>query len=194
MRRRVFLRGSIALMASGPLLVSAALAENASRQTAYAFSFRTIDGDALPLAGFAGRALLVVNTASRCGFTHQYAGLQDLHRRFHARGLSVVAVPSNDFGGQEPGTAEEIKSFCTGEYGVTFTLAGKETVRGADAHPFYRWAYRELGPRNAPAWNFHKYLIDGEGRLIAAFASRVAPTSLEVIAAVEAALSRSAEG
>lgn len=194
MRRRTFVGGAVALLAIGPFLGSGAAARNASRQTAYAFSFQTIDGENLPLAGFAGRALLVVNTASRCGFTHQYAGLQDLHQRFHARGLSVVAVPSNDFGGQEPGTAEQIKSFCTGEYGVTFTLADKESVRGSDAHPFYRWAYRELGPRNAPAWNFHKYLVDKSGRLITAFPSRVAPTSLAVVAAIEAALSAPVAG
>ncbi|MEO1199836.1 MAG: glutathione peroxidase [Pseudomonadota bacterium] len=158
---------------------------SASMLSAYAFTFSDIDGGALPLSRFAGQVMLVVNTASRCGYTGQYAGLQALHERYHARGLVVLAVPSNDFGGQEPGTAEEIKGFCTGTYGVTFPLAGKDVVRGPGAHPFYLWAYRTLGPENAPRWNFHKYLIGRDGRLIDAFATPVPPEDPQIVAAIE---------
>jgi glutathione peroxidase len=156
--------------------------------SAHAFSFNTIEGAPLPLAAFAGKPLLVVNTASECGFTPQYAELESLWQRYRARGLVVLGVPSNDFGGQEPGSNEAIKSFCETKFHVDFPLAAKEKVAGAAAHPFYRWIAAELGDAGAPRWNFHKYLSGPDGALLGAWPSRVAPLAPELVAAVEAAL------
>ncbi|MFI4989220.1 MAG: glutathione peroxidase, partial [Alphaproteobacteria bacterium] len=142
--------------------------------TAHDFSFQSIDGTPLPLAAYRGKPVLVVNTASECGFTPQYKELEALWRKYGARGLVVLGVPSNDFGGQEPGSAAEIKKFCTLNYGIDFPLAGKERVIGADAHPFYRWVASELGEDAAPRWNFHKYLVGPDGELAGMWPSRVA--------------------
>ncbi|MEX2643212.1 MAG: glutathione peroxidase [Acetobacterales bacterium] len=158
--------------------------------TAHDFGFTAIEGGPLPLSQYRGKALLVVNTASFCGFTPQYAGLQSLWERYRDRGLVVLGVPSNDFGGQEPGSAGEIKSFCEVNFGIDFPMTGKQQVRGAGAHPFYRWASEALGPANAPSWNFHKYLVGPDGRLLGAYPSRVTPESEQLGAAVEAALPR----
>ncbi len=161
---------------------------------AHRFSFESIDGGPLPLSAYAGRVVLVVNTASLCGYTPQYEGLQTLWETYRDRGLVVLGVPSNDFGGQEPGSAEEIKTFCTVNFDVDFPLADKAQVKGPGAHPFYRWAETELGPDAAPKWNFHKYLIGRDGRLAGWFPTRTTPQSAEVAAAVEAALARPAGG
>ena len=189
MARRAFLGlavagGAVAIVT----LASPARASGASQRTAHSFSFPDIDGGTLRLSDHAGRAVLVVNTASRCGFTSQYAGLQQLHERYAAEGLTIIGVPSNDFGQQEPGTEREIRAFCSGTYGVQFPMTGKTRVRGASAHPFYRWARDELGPQNAPRWNFHKYLVGRDGRLLAAFPSHVTPMGQPIREAVEAAL------
>jgi glutathione peroxidase len=158
--------------------------------SAFDFEFTGIDGAPLPLAAFRGKALLVVNTASQCGFTPQYAALQELWRRYRARGLVVLGVPSNDFGGQEPGTEAGIKRFCEVNFDVDFPLADKQRVIGGAAHPFYRWVAAELGEGAAPRWNFHKYLIAPDGRIAGTFPSRVEPLAPEVVAAVEAVLPR----
>src|SRR5947208_1574678 len=126
-----------------------------SRMTAYAFSFAGLKGGDIKLAEYAGRPILVVNTASQCGYTPQYAGLQELWKRYHERGLMVVGVPSNDFGGQEPGGAAEIEEMAQHGYGVAFPLAAKAAVRGTGQHPFYKWAAEK--PLELPHWNFHKY-------------------------------------
>ena len=156
--------------------------------TAYDFTFTAIEGQPLPLASFRGKSVLVVNTASFCGFTRQYAGLQEVWERYRDRGLVVLGVPSNDFGGQEPGTEAEIKEFCEVNFDVDFPLAEKEQVVGGDAHPFYRWIAAELGDAGVPRWNFHKYLIDANGELAGAWPSRVTPLSKDVTEAVEQAL------
>lgn len=153
--------------------------------TAHAFSFTGIDGRPLSMAGYAGKAVLVVNTASQCGFTPQYDDLQALHDRYAAQGLVVLGVPSNDFGAQEPGTNAEIKSFCETRFGVAFPMAEKQTVIGADAHPFFRWIVDEAGEGAAPRWNFHKYLIDCEGHLVGTWPSRVRPVSPEITGEIE---------
>ena len=187
--RRVFLGAALAGVALA--LVGArspARASSVTSRTAHSFSFPDIDGGTLRLSDHAGRAVLVVNTASRCGFTSQYAGLQQLHERYASEGLTIIGVPSNDFGQQEPGTEQEIRAFCSGTYGVQFPMTGKTRVRGASAHPFYRWARDELGPQNAPRWNFHKYLVGRDGRLLAAFPSHVTPMGQPIREAVEAAL------
>ena len=156
--------------------------------TAHRFTFTTMDGQPLPLADFEGRAVLIVNTASECGYTPQYAGLQTLWETYRDRGLVVLGVPSNDFGQQEPGEEAEIKRFCEQSYGVTFSLTKKEPVIGGQAHPFYKWIVEDVGEAAAPRWNFHKYLIDAEGTLVGAWPSQVEPTSEELTAAVEEAL------
>jgi glutathione peroxidase len=159
---------------------------------AYRFSFSTLaGGEPLPLAQFEGQVLLVVNTASRCGFTKQYEGLQKLYEAYRDRGLVVLGVPSNDFGGQEPGTSEEIAHFCKLNYGVSFPLARKEAVSGEHSHPFYHWAREELGFGTSPAWNFHKYLVDRRGKLVDYFHSTTAPDSKRVTEAIEKLLDAS---
>jgi glutathione peroxidase len=118
--------------------------------------------------------LLLVNTASQCGFTPQYAGLQKLHETYGTRGLVVLGVPSNDFGAQEPGGETEIAKFCETGFGVTFPMTAKQKVIGGTAHPLYRWIATELGEGAAPRWNFHKYLFGRHGQLIDAYPSKVA--------------------
>ncbi|MFZ5556362.1 MAG: glutathione peroxidase [Pseudomonadota bacterium] len=147
-----------------------------------------IDGKPLPGKRLADKVVLVVNTASLCGFTPQYKGLQALWERYRERGLVVLGVPSNDFGGQEPGGEAKIKDFCEANFGITFPMTTKQKVRGPAAHPLYRWAEAEGGPAAVPGWNFHKLLIGRDGRLIAAFPSQVEPTDAAVTRAIEAAL------
>lgn len=171
------------VLAIGPGAVSRAAAEGA-----HDFAFTGISGDPLPLEKFAGKAVLIVNTASFCGFTPQYAGLQKVWSRYRDRGLVVLGVPSNDFGAQEPGSEAAIKEFCEVNFDIDFPLTAKQHVTGPEAHPFYRWAARELGPAAAPRWNFHKYLIAPDGRLVGWFPTRVEPTSEETIRALEALL------
>ena len=150
--------------------------------------FERIDGGSLPLADFDGKVVLVVNTASECGFTPQYSGLQKLWKQYRDRGLVVLGVPSNDFGAQEPGDEDAIAAFCTETYAVDFPMTGKVGVLGANAHPFYRWIADTLGEDAAPRWNFHKYLVDGSGDLVAMWPSKVEPLATEVVEAVEEAL------
>ena len=172
---------AVPLVAARPL---PAYAAGMSRVSAYAFTFKALDGADILLSSYAGRPLLVVNTASRCGYTPQYAGLQQVWTRYRDRGLFVLGVPSNDFGGQEPGGASDIHATTQGTYHVTFPITAKAAVKGKDAHPFYRWA-AEQRPLDAPRWNFHKYLVGRDGYLKTAFASAVEPTDPLVIAAIE---------
>ena len=155
-----------------------------SRVTAYAFTFKGLDGTEILLSSYAGHPILVVNTASLCGYTPQYTGLEALWRRYRDKGLVVLGVPSNDFGGQEPGGPAEIEKTAHDDYHVTFPLTEKVAVKGENAHPFYRWAAQER-PLEAPRWNFHKYLIGRDGRLKAAFVSAVEPSDPRVIVAIE---------
>jgi glutathione peroxidase len=153
--------------------------------TAYEFSFRTLQGKDYGLADLAGRPLVVVNTASKCGFTPQYKGLEALWRAKKEAGLVVIGVPSNDFGAQEPGNAEEISSFCELNYGVDFPMMEKVHVKGPDAHPFFKWAGKQGGFMAAPKWNFFKYLIGKDGALSDWFSSITAPESGKFVKAVE---------
>ena len=171
------------------LIVLAPIAVASERVlTAHDFSFTSIEGDHLPLTDFAGRALLVVNTASFCGFTRQYDDLQEVWQRYRDRGLVVLGVPSNDFGNQEPGTEAEIKDFCEVNFAIDFPMTEKVGVRGEDAHPFYSWAEDQLGAEARPRWNFHKYFIGPDGQLVGWFPTATKPTSDEVINAIEAQL------
>jgi glutathione peroxidase len=156
--------------------------------SAHDFEFTTIDGEPFTLARFAGKLVLVVNTASECGLTPQYRGLETLWERYRDRGLVVLGVPCNDFGAQEPGTEAEIKNFCSSRYKVEFPMTTKNAVVGKSAHPFYQWAVKQGGA--APGWNFHKYLIGADGALVATFDSRVAPEDKALVAEIEAHLPR----
>ncbi|MBI3505937.1 MAG: glutathione peroxidase [Proteobacteria bacterium] len=166
---------------------SIAATKGKTGMTAFDFEFVSIDGAPLKLADFAGRPLLVVNTASFCGYTPQYTGLEELWQAYKDKGLVLVGVPSDDFGQQEPGTNAEIKEFCDG-FDVSFPLAEKNVVVGAKAHPFYRWLAQELGEGALPRWNFFKYLIGRDGRPRGAWPSRVEPMSAEMRKAIDAAL------
>ncbi len=156
--------------------------------TAHDFSFRSIDGGALPMTQFKGKAVLVVNVASQCGLTPQYEGLEKLWREKRDKGLVVLGVPANDFGAQEPGTENEIKTFCETRFAVDFPMTAKEHVIGAGAHPLYKWVTQELGEGAAPKWNFHKYLFNRDGTIAGTFGSRTEPGDAEMGAAIDEAL------
>ena len=156
--------------------------------TAHDFEFRSIDGKPLKLKDYAGHPVLVVNTASECGFTPQYAGLESLWKKYRDRGLIVLGVPSNDFGRQEPGTESDIRNFCTKNYGVSFPMTAKYEVSGRNAHPFYHWIVAQAGDAAAPRWNFHKYLIDAKGDLVGIYPSKVSPEDKKLVTEIEGLL------
>jgi glutathione peroxidase len=156
--------------------------------SAHDFTFAGIDHKPIDLKDFKGHPVLVVNVASFCGFTPQYRDLQQLHETYGPKGLIVLGVPSNDFGAQEPKTEAEIAKFCETSYGVTFPMTAKQKVVGADAHGLYQWIAGEAGEAVMPRWNFHKYLIDKEGRLAGSWPSRVSPTSKEITGEIETVL------
>jgi glutathione peroxidase len=145
------------------------------------FSARTIDGKRQPLARYRGKVLLIVNTASQCGLTPQYAGLEELYRRYHDRGLEILGFPCNQFGAQEPGSEGEIAQFCETQFGVSFPMFAKVDVNGDDAHPLFQWLREEapglLGSK-AIKWNFTKFLVDRDGRVVERFAPTAAPADL----------------
>ena len=155
---------------------------------AHAFSFTSIEGKPLAMSGYKGKAVLLVNTASACGLTPQYKGLEALWQAYRDKGLVVLGVPSNDFGAQEPGSETEIKTFCEVRYGVDFPLTKKEHVVGAAAHPLYQWIATELGEAAVPRWNFHKYLIGKDGSIAGTFGSRTEPEAADLKQAIDAAL------
>ena len=130
----------------------------------------------------------MVNTASLCGFTYQYAGLQEVYERYRDRGLVVLGVPSNDFGQQEPGDEAEIKHFCEVNFDIDFPLTEKQVVKGEGAHPFFRHVADQLGKNSLPRWNFHKYLMDPEGHVVGAWPSKAEPTGADITGAIEQAL------
>jgi glutathione peroxidase len=156
--------------------------------SAYDYAFTSIDGTPLPFSQFKGKAVLVVNTASQCGLTPQYAGLEELWSGYRDKGLVVLGVPSNDFGAQEPGTEDQIRTFCETRFAVDFPMTSKAVVKGEGAHPFYGWARAELGDEAEPRWNFHKILIGRDGRAVRGFGSRTEPGDPELRAAIDQAL------
>lgn len=160
----------------------------AASTSAHDIAFTSIDGEPLPLSSFAGSAVLVVNTASLCGFTYQYDGLQAVYDRYRDEGLVVLGVPSNDFGQQEPGSEAEIKDFCEVNFDIDFPMTDKQSVKGKDAHPFFRYVADQLGEGSLPRWNFHKYLIGPDGELIGAWPSKAEPGGPEITGAIEQAL------
>jgi len=148
---------------------------SAGAQTIYQFDLTAIDGSAMPLLQYRGKTILLVNTASFCGFTRQYNGLQALWEKYQDHDLIVLGVPSNNFGGQEPKSEKEIAKFCQGAFNVTFPLTKKMTVGGKNTHPLYKLAAQQLGPATTPRWNFHKYIINAKGRFIYSFGSNIEP-------------------
>lgn len=171
-RRTLFACIASATLLSG-LPAGAVEPANAPRG-AHAFVFESIDGGPLALADYAGRPVLVVNTASRCGYTYQYAGLQELWERYRERGLVVLGVPSGDFR-QELASEKEVKAFCAVNFSIDFPMTAITSVRGPDAHPFFAWAAKI---EEAPSWNFNKYLVAPDGALIGHWGSQVRPASL----------------
>ncbi|MBI2718757.1 MAG: redoxin domain-containing protein [Rhizobiales bacterium] len=155
---------------------------------AHDFTFTAIDGTPLPLRRFEGKVLLVVNTASECGYTPQYEGLEKLWQDNRDQGLVVLGVPCNDFGGQEPASEAEISTFCSENYSVTFPLTAKVAVKGAAAHPFYKWAGEKAGLLGRPRWNFHKYLVGRDGQFLDWFSTPAKPLGPKITAAVKKAL------
>ena len=161
--------------------------------TIHDFTLDSIDGQPTSLAQFKGKVVLIVNVASKCGFTPQYAGLEALYRKYQDRGFVVLGFPANNFLWQEPGTNEAIKAFCSTRYGVTFPMFAKVSVKGADATPLYRFLTdKKANPSTGGAirWNFTKFLVDRTGKVIARFGSSTAPESAELIHAIEAALQK----
>lgn len=185
----VFLAGIVTAttlhLVGGPFADKAVAADAGS---AHRFNFTAIDGQPLPLSTFSGKTVLVVNTASFCGYTRQYEGLQKLYDTYESRGFVVLGVPSNDFGSQEPGTEQEIMQFCEVNFAITFPLTEKQVVIGDEAHPFYAWAHQALGAKAVPRWNFHKILIGPDGSALATWPTATEPSNDGVISTIEANL------
>jgi glutathione peroxidase len=158
----------------------------------YDFTLPSIDGKPMPLADFKGKVVLVVNVASRCGYTPQYSALEALYEKYKDQGFVIVGFPANNFGGQEPGSNEEIKTFCSRKYNVTFPLYSKVSVKGDDQTPIYQYLTKQTGPSIAGEikWNFTKFLVDRNGQVVQRFESAVTPDSKEVVSAVENQLSQ----
>lgn len=154
----------------------------------YDFKVESLEGGKIDFSRFKGKKILIVNTASMCGNTPQYAALEKLYKKYKNK-LVIVGFPANNFGGQEPGSNQEIKAFCTKEYAVTFPMAAKISVKGDDIHPLYKWLQEESREKQFDpeevTWNFQKYLLDEKGELIAVFKPRTQPDSPEIIAAIE---------
>ena len=158
------------------------------QKTVYSFAMKTVDGKDRPLSEYSGKVLLVVNVASRCGYTPQYKDLQAVYEKYKDRGFRILAFPANNFGAQEPGTDKEIKEFCETNYHVSFDLFSKISVKGEDQHPLYRYLTTESPFPGEVKWNFQKYLVDRKGKVVGMFPSRVKPTDKEIEQHLEALL------
>jgi len=155
------------------------------------FTLNSIDGKPAPLSQYQGKVVLIVNVASKCGYTPQYTGLEKIYEKYKDKGFVILGFPANNFGGQEPGTNEEIKTFCSSKYSVTFPMYAKISVKGADIHPLYQFLTdKQTNPAGAGdiKWNFTKFLVGKDGKVIARFESAVTPESPEVTGAIEKAL------
>lgn len=157
----------------------------------YTFTVKTIDGEDRSLSVYKGKVLLIVNVASKCGYTRQYEGLEKLYDRYKDRGFMVLGFPANNFLWQEPGTDAEIKAFCSATYGVSFDMFSKISVKGSDQHPLYTYLTEDSPAKGSVKWNFQKYLVDRQGNVIAKFAPGVEPLDDEIVQKVEAALNKS---
>jgi glutathione peroxidase len=166
-------------------LATAVFAKEAPPMSLYDLTANTLAGKPQPLAAYKGKVVLVVNTASECGFTPQYAGLEKLFEEYEGKGFVILGFPSNDFGAQEPGSADQIQKFCQKNYGVKFPMFEKVATKGAAQSPVYKFVTAKYGE---PKWNFHKYLVGKDGQVKQAFPSNVAPEAKELRAALDAAL------
>ncbi len=167
------------------------LAATASAGSVYDYTLNSIDGKAMPLASFKGKVVLIVNVASRCGYTPQYAGLEALYEKYKDQGLVIVGFPANNFMAQEPGTNEEIKTFCKSKYSVTFPMMSKVSVKGDDTTPLYQYLTdKAKNPETGGEikWNFTKFLVDKDGKVIARFEPATTPSDPKVVSAIESAL------
>ena len=174
------------------VLALTTLTSGGTPMSVHDFKVKTIDGKEASLSDYKGKTVLIVNTASECGYTPQYAGLEALYEKYKARGFTVLGFPSNDFGAQEPGTNSEIKKFCELRYRTTFPLFSKIPVKGPDADPLYKYLTGLPGKQGGPVtWNFNKFLVGPDGKVIEHFDSRVEPTSPELTAKLEQALPKS---
>jgi glutathione peroxidase len=153
----------------------------------YSFTLKSIDGTPAPLADYKGKVVLLVNVASQCGFTPQYSALESVYEKYKDRGFVILGFPANNFGAQEPGTNEEIKTFCTRKYSVTFPMYSKISVKGADQDPLYTYLTKQTpsGISGEIKWNFTKFLVDRDGKVVQRFESAVTPDSKEVVSAIE---------
>ena len=154
-------------------------------KTFFDFKINSINGEELDLSSFKGKTILLVNVASKCGFTNQYDDLQKIYDDFKDKGLIVIGIPTNQFGGQEPGSEKEIKNFCETNFNITFPMTSKYEVKGANAHPIYIWAKDTFGKSTVPKWNFHKILINKDGKIEDTFASFTGPLSNKVVKKIE---------
>src|SRR6266404_4285675 len=173
------------------LLIFAGVAM-AGEKSIYDFTMNSIDGKATPLSGLKGKVLLLVNVASRCGFTPQYSALESIYEKYKSRGFVIAGIPANNFGGQEPGSNQEIKTFCSATYNVTFPMMAKVSVSGGDKAPLYQFLTdRSANPKTGGEiqWNFTKFLIGPDGRVITRFEPEVTPDAPQVTSAIEKALS-----
>ena len=152
---------------------------------AYEFSFKDLDGSSLKLSEYKNKVIVVVNVASQCGFTKQYDDMQKIWENYQAKGVVMLGIPSNDFGQQEPGSNEDIKTFCEAKFGITFPMTEKVSVKGDAAHPFYIWAKKNYGNSAIPKWNFHKIIIDKSGNVAETFSSMTNPSSKKFIKTID---------
>jgi len=191
MRTRLFLAllalGATAFAGAG-LATTATAKGKPVKDSIHQFRVRTIDGKERPLADYGGKALLVVNTASKCGFTPQYKGLEALYQKYRSRGFEVLAFPANNFMGQEPGSDAEIASFCEVNYKTTFPLFSKISVKGKDIAPLYSWLTKDSGFAGDIGWNFTKFLVGPDGKVVARFDSRTDPLDPKLVSQLEATL------
>ena len=151
----------------------------------FELNIKNINGEEMDLSRFKGKTILLVNVASKCGFTKQYTDLQSLYKKYKDRGLVIVGVPSNQFGAQEPGSNKEIKEFCETNFNITFPITDKVNVKGKNAHELYLWAKENYGGSAIPKWNFHKILINKKGKIQVTFNSFVTPLSKKIINQIE---------
>ena len=152
---------------------------------AYDFKFNSIDGDELNLSKFKNKVIIVINVASKCGFTKQYSGLQALYEKYKDKGLVIIGIPSNQFGVQVPGSNKEIKDFCEINFNITFPITDKVDVKGKNAHSIYLWAKENYGNSTVPKWNFHKILINKNGKIQNTYNSFIKPMSKKIIKEIE---------
>ena len=175
--RSYLLLGALSIMA-GSLLAASGI---------YSFTLNSIDGQPAPLADYKGKVVLLVNVASKCGFTPQYSALEATYEKYKSQGFVILGFPANNFGAQEPGTNEEIKTFCSRKYNVTFPMYAKISVKGEDQAPLYSYLTKDTGPGLVGdiKWNFTKFLVDRNGNVVQRFESAVTPDSPEMVAAIE---------